>query len=156
VLAGCIIPPSLSLGSQDAAQNSPPAIESVQVNLMQLPNFSPIQFAVGTPDTMILSLLDSDVDDTLYVGLYVDYLSNAPTPARSTCMAGSANVPQRTAICSLNGVCEPKDVGQVRQLSVVVFDRMVLDTGTPRYMAMPPDGLSTSNTYQLSCVSEMP
>ena len=36
-------------------------------------------------------------------------------------------------------------------MTVVVFDRMVLDSGDPLYQAMPPGGLSTSRGYFLHC-----
>lgn len=154
LLAGCILPPSLSSGTQDAGQNSPPSIVSVQIDLQQLPDYSTITEEMSTNDTMVLTVLDTDVGDTLYVGLFVNYTSGNPTPARLTCTAPQSGLPERSASCSLDGVCEMQDVNQTVDLDVVVFDRMPLDTGQPRYMAMPSDGLSASFLYKLNCIGQ--
>jgi hypothetical protein len=156
LLAGCILPPSLSSGTPDAGQNSPPSIVSVQIDLQQLPDFTTITEEMGTNDTMVLRLLDTDVGDTLYVGLFVNYTSGNPTPARSACTAPQTGLPERSASCSLNGVCEAQDVNNTVpfDLDVVVFDRMLLDSGQPRYMAMPSDGLSASYLYKLNCIGQ--
>jgi hypothetical protein len=76
-----------------------------------------------------------------------------PTPPRSTCIAAAAKTAQRSATCSLAGLCQTPDVGQTRGMTIVVFDRPVVDTGTPLYQAFDPanPGLSTSRFYYLKC-----
>ncbi len=162
-LVGCVIPPSLKVDTQDAGVNSPPAIVAVSSDLQTLPEPGPLLFEQGTSSQLNLTLLDTDIGETLYVRIFVDYNDPVlgpgadPTPPRSTCVAASASTAQRTATCDLTGLCETQDVGQTRSMTVVVFDREPLDTGTPLYQAMKPDasgavtGLSTSRFYYLKC-----
>ncbi|HUJ62324.1 MAG TPA: hypothetical protein VLX92_27645 [Kofleriaceae bacterium] len=157
MLAACVIPPSLSVGNQDAGVNSPPAITSVRSTGEELLQWSQAPFAVGS-GTMTLSLLDTDLDDTLYVRIFVDYNNpmNYQPSARSQCEAGPSKTAQRTAVCPLNGLCQPTDVGVTRGMEVLVFDRQPDDAGsmTPLYQYMSdPAGLSTSRFYYLECES---
>jgi hypothetical protein len=152
-LVGCIIPPSLSVDVQDAGVDSPPAITSVRSDNQELPEPGPVLFQLGVNTTMNLTLLDTDLQDTLFVRVFVDYTITAPTPARSTCVSAASTTAERTATCPLQGLCQPADVGQTRLMRIVVFDREVLDSGTPVFMAMPAGGESTSRTYQLKCTS---
>ena len=156
MLAGCVIPPSLSVGKQDAGVNSPPAILSVHSEQQELPEFSLVTFAVGpAAGTATLDLLDTDVNDGLYVGFFVDYSPTSnPTPARSNCVAPVTGTPLRTATCDLTALCLPGDVNQTRRLNVVVFDRQPLDSGSPAFMNLPADGLLTDRSYQLTCQSQ--
>jgi hypothetical protein len=152
--AGCIIPPSLSVDVQDAGVDSPPSITSVRSDNQELPEPGPALFEVGGMATLNLTLLDTDVDDTLYVRIFVDYLVTAPTAPRSTCTGTSGASAERTATCDLKALCLPTDVGQTRLMRIVVFDREVLDSGPgPAFMTMAPGGESTSRTYQLKCTS---
>jgi hypothetical protein len=153
MLVGCIIPPSLSVDQQDAGIDSPPSITSVRSDNQDLPEPGPVLFQLGANTTMNLTLLDTDLQDPLYVRVFVDYTITAPTPARSTCIGTSNNTAERTATCELKGLCQPSDVGQTRLMRIVVFDREPLDTGTPVFMAIPAGGESTSRTYQLKCTS---
>jgi hypothetical protein len=151
MLVGCIIPPSLSV--QDAGVDSPPAITSVRSDNQELPEPGPLLFEVGSMSPLNLTLLDTDLGDTLYVRIFVDYLVTAPTAPRSTCTGTSANnSSERTATCDLRALCLPADVGQERLMRIVVFDHQVLDTGPgPAFMTMAPGGESTSRTYKLDC-----
>jgi hypothetical protein len=153
---GCIIPPSLSVDVQDAGVDSPPAILSVRSDNQELPEPGPVLFEVGNPmQTLNLQLLDTDLSDTLYVHIFVDYTVAVPTPARSTCTGATNTTAQRTATCDLRALCTPADVGQTRLMRIVVFDRDVLDVGAgigPPFMNTQ-NGQSTSRTYQLKCTS---
>lgn len=149
-LGGCVIPPSLSVENQDAGINSPPAILAVRSDQMELPEPGPVTFERGT-GMLTLTLLDTDVDDTLYVRLYVGYTVADPTPARSTCTAPVNGATQRSASCDLTALCQAEDVGADRLMQVHVFDRQVLEAGTPAFKAMPPGGLTTSRIYQMTC-----
>jgi hypothetical protein len=157
-LAGCVIPPSLSVDNGDAGVNSPPAILSVRSDQQELTEPGPATFGLGQQSILNLTLLDTDVTDTLYVRVFVGYKDqvfgqNDATAPRSTCIAAAAKTAQRSATCDLTGVCLMEDVGQTRSLTIVVFDREVQDTGTPLYQAMAPGsgGLSTSRFYYLKC-----
>ena len=152
MFAGCVIPPSLSVDTTDAGANSPPAIISVRSDLQELPEPGPVLFEQGMgAGTLNLTLVDTDVDDTLYVRIFVDYNKPDATAARSECTTGGNNV-VRTCSPPMEGVCLGADIGQERYMTVVVFDRQLLETGeAPLYQAMLPGGLSTSRAFFLRC-----
>lgn len=153
IFVGCIIPPSLGVEQQDAGVNSPPTIVSVRSDQTELPEPGPVDIEVAQTSPLILSLLDTDVNDKLYVRVFVDYSMASPTSQRSSCTAASVGQATRTASCPLQGVCLPGDVNNNPHLmQVMVFDRQPLETGDlPLFQAMPAGGLSTDRTYQLNC-----
>lgn len=158
-LAGCLFPPSLSVDTSDAGVDSPPAIVSVRSDLQELPEPGPVTFELGASSQLNLTLLDTDTSDTLYVRVFVGYNDPVlgtgpdPTPPRSTCVAAAAKTAQRTATCDLTGLCQTPDVGQTRGMTIMVFDRPVVDNIAPLYQAFDPTnpGQSTSRFYYLKC-----
>lgn len=161
-MAGCIIPPSLSVDVQDAGIDSPPSITSVRSDLKELPEPGPVQF-VAAPDangtSINLTLLDTDIGDTLYTRIYVDYTVEQPTPARSECLpVPSTGSAIRTTTCSAAAICLQSDIDTPTQhiMEIVVFDRMPVPGGLPSFKAIPPDGQSTTRTYQLICSQGSP
>jgi hypothetical protein len=149
--AGCIIPPSLSV-EKDAGFDSPPSITSVRSDNQELLEPGPVTFTFGALSTMNLTLLDTDINDTLFVRIFVNYSADNPTAPRSFCQSASGDSPIRSATCDLQALCLQSDIGTTPLMTVVVFDRTVLDTGKPAFQAMPPDGQSTSRTYELNCL----
>ena len=158
--AGCVLPPSLSVDNSDAGVNSPPSILAVRSDQQEFTEYSTLTFEINTSSTLNLTLLDTDVGDTLYAKVFVDYdvpSDSDPRPARSTCTPAAGGVAaQRSSTCDLHGLCISADLGSSHVMSVVVFDREVLDSGTPTYQAMPPGGLSTSRTFFLICQQASP
>jgi hypothetical protein len=156
MLTGCIIPPSLSSGTPDAGQDSPPAIVSVEVRQQVLPQFSNITLQMqDTNSTMLLGLLDPDIDDILYVSMFVDYDPLNPMPPRATCTTAPSEAPLRISPpCVIAGICEMQDVNVNRELEIVVFDRVPLDDG--KYMTLPQGGLSATRIYTLKCAQGSP
>jgi hypothetical protein len=154
LLAGCIIPPSLSIDFQDGGIDSPPAITSVRSDNQELLEPGPVTFTYGALSTMNLTLLDTDIKDTLYVRIFVGYSEDNPTAPRSFCQSASGTSPIRSATCDLQALCLQSDIGAqpLPLMTIVVFDRMVLDTGKPAFQALPTDGQSTSRTYELNCL----
>jgi len=154
---GCIIPPSLSVDVQDAGVDSPPSITSVRSDLQELPEPGPVLFQANpnsSGQSLNLTLLDTDINDTLYAQIYVDYTVQQPTPARSVCTPASATgTATRTSTCPLAGLCLAADVGVDRLMEIVVFDREVLTVGSPTFKAIPAGGQSTTRTYILKCTS---
>jgi len=149
-LGGCVIPPSLSVDNQDAGVNSPPAILAVRSDDQELPEPGPVLFDRGV-GLLNAQLLDTDVEDTLYLRIFVDYTLDDPKPARATCTATPTGNAQRTVTCDLRALCGVSDIGQTRLMSVKVFDREPLEAGDPAFQAMPPGGLSTGKFFQLRC-----
>jgi hypothetical protein len=152
LLSGCVIPPSLSVDTTDAGLNSPPAIVSVRADGVELPEWSEVLFEQGpTAGTINLVVYDTDLGDTLYPKIFVDYQFADPTPPRVPCSPASGNTVQRSSTCSLATLCQMMDLGQIRTMQVVVFDREVIEGQAPYFLAMPPGGLSTSRTFTLRC-----
>src|SRR5262249_51954341 len=96
----------------------------------------------------------TDVDDTLFVRVYVNYTIKNASPSRASCTAAPNHSPTRSCTANLQGLCMEQDVGLANPLdmTVVVFDRELLDMGTPLFQAMPEGGLSTSKFFHLTCV----
>lgn len=149
LFGGCVIPPSLSVDNQDAGINSPPAILAVRSDQQELPQPGPVLFDRGH-GSLSVTLIDTDLTDKLYVRVFVGYTVAAPTAPRSTCTA-SGETATRTAMCDLAALCLPADVGQERLMSILVFDRMPLESGSPPFQAMDPPGITTNRIYQLKC-----
>jgi hypothetical protein len=151
-LGGCVIPPSLSVDNQDAGIDSPPAILSVRSDQQALAEPGPVVFARGS-GTIQFTLLDTDLADDLEVRIFVDYSPSNTTAPRSICKAPANGTATRTTTCDVQALCLPADDNNATNLpmSIVVFDRQVLDTGTPMFQAMAPGGLSTSKFYFLKC-----
>lgn len=152
---GCVIPPSLSLEENDAAQNAAPVIRDVRDeagNPFERPG--PRDIVVGE-GRLVITLVDPDVGDTLYVRYYLDYGLPAPTPARIECEAAPGATPtvERQITCSLVGVCTSPAVGPGHVFEIEVFDRPpIVDDPTRLFRQVAPPGLSTSWWWQASCV----
>ncbi len=152
MFAGCVIPPSLSVDTTDAGLNSAPSIVSVRADGVELPEYSEVNFEKGF-GRIDLTVWDTDLDDTLYPKIFVDYTFKNPTPPRANCSQAAGNTVARSSSCALEGLCQDRDIGEERTMQILVFDRQVLDVGSPVYQAMPPGGLSTSRTFVLRCQS---
>lgn len=151
-MAGCIFPPSLSVDVQDAGIDSPPAITAVRSSNQELRDGDIAAFEFGHMDTLNLTLLDTDVEDTLYVRIFVNYAPDNPSGPRAFCQSAAGTSAVRTATCDTQALCMRDEINRNDLLMrIVVFDRQVLDSGTPAFMAMPAGGQSTSRVYQLSC-----
>ena len=159
MLTGCIFPPNLGVEQQDAGVNSPPSILSVRTDQTELPEPGPVDIEVGQSSPLNLTLLDTDINDKLYIRVFVDYSKTNQTSPRSTCPAATSGEATRTATCPMQGICLTTDVSSTTQhiLQVMVFDREPLETGTaPLFQAMPMGGLSTDRTYLLNCRNPSP
>lgn len=155
LLVGCVIPPSLSVDNQDAGANSPPAITAVRADdkaLFEADADKPAIFSPGE-GSISVSLVDTDVSDTLYVRVFVNYTLANPEGPRSSCTANAIAMARRSVTCDVQAVCLERDVtsGDTLNMSVVVFDRMPLESGDPPHQAMPEGGLSTSKFFFLKC-----
>jgi hypothetical protein len=152
LLIGCVIPPSLSADNQDAGLNSPPAITSVHSDQVELSEPGPVTQARGTGE-LVVSMIDTDIGDTLFVRVYVNYTISNPTAARASCTAAPNQSAKRSCTADLRGLCLEGDVHpEPLDMSVLVFDRELLDMDIPAFQAMPPDGLTTGRFYHLICV----
>lgn len=153
-LAGCVIPPSLSVDNTDGGVNSPPAILSVTSDQQALAEPGPVVFDMGaTAGDLNVRVIDTDTQDQLFVRIFVDYNTPNRLDARARCTAPPSSKAERTATCKLNSLCVTEDLGVQRNMTVVVFDRDPLPPGDgePAFQAMPSGGLSTQRFYFLKC-----
>lgn len=155
LVAGCVIPPSLSLEENDASVNAAPVILDVRDeagNPFERPG--PREITVGQ-GRLVLTLSDPDVNDTLSVRYFLDYGLPAPTPARIECEAAPGAEPtlERQITCSLVGVCTTPAVGAEHVFEIEVFDRPpIVDDNTRLFRKLDPPGLSSSWWWQVNCV----
>jgi hypothetical protein len=153
LIGGCVIPPDLSVANQDAGTNSPPAFLGIRTDEQELPEPGPVIFDRGT-GTFNAELIDTDVNDELFVRVFVNYTVENPTAPRVLCTAPTNGKAQRTVTCNTNALCLMTDtVGdQQFNMHITVFDREPLEAGDPPFQAMETGGLSTSRFYFLKCV----
>ncbi len=151
-LTGCVITPSLSVDNQDAGANSPPAVVAVRGEQSELPELGTVVFVPGE-GSLNVELIDTDLLDTLYIRVFVDYQLADPKPARSTCTAAPTDNARRTVTCDATALCTVADTmtDKLLDMNVKVFDRVLLETGTPAFQAMPEGGLSTGKVFHLQC-----
>jgi hypothetical protein len=149
-LVGCVIPPSLR-PEDDAGTDSPPAILTVSGDRTAFAEPGPVVLEQGsTASTLNLHLLDTDVDDDLYVRLFVDYNAPDRLPPRIACNVPHTGKPLRDASCNVSGLCMTADIGVQRNLSIVVSDRKPDDFGAdPQHL--DSSGVSTDRFYFLQC-----
>jgi hypothetical protein len=157
LVAGCVIPPSLSVDNQDAGTNSPPAITAVRADDKVLVEADIMNTALFIPGegSISVALLDTDLTDTLYVRVFVDYSVDDPVAARASCTAPPVDSARRTVTCDVGAVCRPGDVttGKTLNMNVMVFDRTVLESGDPPFQAVADGGLTSSKFFFLECES---
>jgi hypothetical protein len=153
MFAGCVIPPSLSVDTSDAAVNSAPAIVSVRADNTELADYADVVFERSVDVQLVITVHDTDVDDRIFCKVFVDYKPDDPKPARASSESASTTV-ERTCTMSLAGLCQAADVGASKPplMQVMVFDRPIVEGEQPLYQAMAPGGLSAARTYFLTCV----
>lgn len=151
-----MIPPDLSVGSQDAGINSPPAILGVRSDDQELTEPGPVRFVAQAQGSINVELVDTDVNDELYVRVFVDYTIDHQSAPRVLCKAPANGKANRSVTCSTNGLClAPDDInlpeGTFRDMQIFVFDREPLEAGNPQHQELPVGGLGTSRYYKLKC-----
>ncbi len=157
--ASCVIPPPLEIGERDAGTNFTPRILSAG----PAPDFSfpgPITLDRGDERRLTVSLEDPDLDDTLFVRLYVDYEfeGGAPTPSLGTCSAPPSGELGRIADCSTATLCTTIDNGDTERhlLEIVVADREFLQEGDPLFRPLPAGARSTVRSWLMTCRDATP
>lgn len=152
LLVGCVIPPSLSVENQDAGVNSPPAITAVRAESKALFEADTAVFAPNE-GSLSLELIDTDINDTLYIRVFVDYTIDKPVNWRAALTVPSIAKVKRTGTVSVANVCTLDDVASNKtfNMTVHVFDRDLLDSGDPPFQAVPEGALSSSKFFFLQC-----
>ncbi len=148
----CAVPPSLQLDEPDARENAAPIITSVTTdNALSLVEPGPITDIKRGRGSLTVTLRDADIDDKLFVRMFLDYRVSDPTPSRVFCESSPSTTASRTTNCDISGLCLSGDVGQTRLLWIEVFDREPLGSGIPLHRAMPAGGASSKWSFSLQC-----
>jgi hypothetical protein len=155
--AGCIFPPSIEFEQRDAGTNAAPSITSVRgPDQQELKLGEPFIVSPGQDGDLTVTVFDSDVDDLLYIKVFVDYREQAaPLNARSQCTAGpDMQAETRAARCALTALCTMMDIGLPHSMEIDVYDRPPDSTAelTPPFRATLPPGLKSTNYYPLQCL----
>jgi len=138
----CLIPPDLEPASQDAGGGSPPVILSAQPAEFAFPG--PIVLERGDLRTLSLEVKDADIEDTLFVQLYVDYNrppTNEPTPAYAACQVAPNGTATRLIACDTGALCNSIEPGSEtidHVLEAMVADRSFILDSDPQAFGQPP------------------
>ena len=155
---GCILPLDLSVGEFDAGRGAPPVITD-QVTPEEFRFSGPISVERNDPRIFSLTLSDNDIDDVLFVRMFVDYSASAPTNFLSDCTAPPNGNFERQASCLAGRLCDPvaqTDTG-IHALDVMVSDGEFLSTGDaeaagqPPFRAIPKGASATIRTWLMEC-----
>ncbi len=147
----CAVPPGLQLDQPDAKENSAPIITAAAVGAEALTEPGPITEIERGRGNMAVTVRDTDVEDTLYIRMFVDYGLPDPTAPRGFCKTTPGITTSRTISCDISGICTNDDIDVTRLLWIEVFDREPLDSGTPRFRVMPEGGYSSKWAFSLQC-----
>jgi len=144
-LSACVIPLSLEVEVNDAGASSPPVIRSA-ANPFEFPG--PLTIARDSTDVNIsLTIEDRDVDDTLFVRLFLDYDAASGAGLVSDCVASPSGEDERIASCVGNTICNLIEDGDVslHNLEAHVTDRDWLMADDPDAADQPPLRAVASN-----------
>ena len=136
--SACIFPPELQVSANDAGPSSPPVITSAG----PAPDFlfpGPVILDRQDSRTLSLTVRDNDVDDVIFVRLYIDYGLPNPEPAFAECQAAATGEAARVVACPVNSLCNPiedSDTG-AHVLEAMVVDRAFLADSDPAAEEQP-------------------
>lgn len=150
-IPACAVPPGLQLDQPDAKENSAPIITAAAVGAKALTEPGPITEIERGRGNMAVTVRDTDVEDTLYIRMFVDYGLPDPTAPRGFCKTTPGSTTSRTISCDISGICTNDDIDVTRLLWIEVFDREPLDSGTPRFRVMPEGGYASKWAFSLQC-----
>lgn len=148
--AGCVWPAPLNIEGADAGPGAPPVI----VASGPAPGFSlPGPLVLDRSDNPLLSMTirDNDVDEELFVRLYIDYGITEQRPARSGCVVPPSGSVERVGECAVTPVCGDiaSDDESEHLLEAMVADRAFLEE-TDRPPEQPPHrGLPADAAYSI-------
>ncbi len=135
---GCILPISLEVETTDAGFSSPPIIDSAAAPF-EFPG--PLQLVRDDVGAEIsLTVLDNDLDDSLFVRLFVDYDPESGSGLATDCTAPPSGTRSRVVVCPTANICPQIDLGDTdsHALEAVVTDREFLLGDDPDAVTQPP------------------
>lgn len=153
--AGCVVPVPLELETADAGPTAQPELVSAAPGEFDFPG--PLALDPGDQRRMSLTLRDRDLEDTLYVRMFVDYGLPNQTGFVSDCVAVPSGALTRIADCSTSAICNSVTDSDKHVLEAMVSDREFLPTGDPRaagqdaFRELPIDAAFDYRFWQLTC-----
>jgi hypothetical protein len=155
--AGCVVPVPLELETADAGPTALPELVSAAPGEFDFPG--PLTLDHGDQRRMSLTVRDRDLEDTLYVRMYVDYGLATQTNFVSDCVAVPSGALTRIADCSTSAICNSVVDTDKHVLQAMVADREFLPTSDPRadgqdeFRALPIDAAFNFRDWQLTCTA---
>ncbi len=150
----CVVPPPLSLEQADARANAAPAVVGVRGDDATDHPPGDVLTLFANQGTLSITAYDSDLEDTLFVRVFVDYTTLVPTAPRTECQVAPATprLPERTATCEATTLCVE---GGDHELDIDVYDREPVTVGAdPPYRTTT--GLTGSRHLTLQCLQGPP
>lgn len=161
---GCVVPPPLEIGGADAGPSANPAFVSASPSELAFPgpntiDRGPIIVDRGDQRRLSLTLTDADLDDTLYVRIYVNYGTLYVNSSASDCSAPPSGELTRVADCSIASFCNLVGETDTSQqfVEAVVADREFLSESDPRaegqppFRALPEDAAYSFRSWPMVC-----
>lgn len=137
-LGGCFFSPDLTAEENLITAPYPPVIFSA-ADPFEFPG--PLLINRDESRTLSVTVMDNDIEDTIFMRLYVDYLLDNPLPALSECSAPSSEFEARIiTTCSMSAVCNPIPVGgddEIHILEVLVSDSPFIPDSSPLAEGQP-------------------
>lgn len=136
--SSCIIPPALEVEVDDAGVSSPPVIQSSAA-----PFEFPGPFTLSRDDTdavISLTLYDLDLEDSLFVRLFLDYDPTSGAGLVADCTAPPTGDSNRVASCPASTICNRIDESDtnLHTLEAMVTDRPWLTADDPAAEGQDP------------------
>lgn len=137
--AACPFPSDLEQAAVDGGQSSPPVMLSAQ----PAPEFSfpgPMILERGDSRVLTLEVEDTDIGDSLFLRLYVDYNRPQPTPPWAECQAAPTGNETRIVDCPTATLCNGVDVTNEATdhvLEAMVSDRAFIPDSDPAAEGQP-------------------
>jgi len=134
----CILPPELEVGGFDAGRSSPPVVVDAEPVQLKFPG--PIMLEREDQRTLVLEIEDNDIEDTVYVQLYVDYSEDRAQPAHASCQASVTGTKTRRANCRVANICNAVDDldTSTHVLEAMVSDREFITDSNPAAEGQKP------------------
>ena len=143
----CVIPPPGDFAEGDAGPSSPPVFVSAAPAEFAFPGGTLFTLDRNDQRRLALTLRDVDVDDTLYVRLYVDYGLPSQDAAKGDCQAVPSSEQIRVADCSVFSLCNLVSDTEPHVLEGMVADLEFLSDSDPQGVGTPFRKLPPTAAY---------
>lgn len=154
-VSACVIPPPGDFAEADAGPSSPPVIVSA-ADPYEFPEMNVVR---TDPPRLALTLRDVDLEDTLFVRLYVDYGLPVESNFAASCTAVPSGMQERIADCATSTLCNQITDEAPHFLEAMVADLEFLSDsdplaeGQPPFRALPPTAAYSFRSWMMTCIA---